>query len=84
MTQSPWPRDCDHAKVRGWIEEASDAALSVDDSQPDTFIAVAQSLGLGPRELKTWIYDLPKPEGWTAAALARWARTLGLARETPE
>jgi len=72
----PWPITWDRATVRGAIEEAGGAAMSVDDSLPDTLIAVAQALGLEPVTLQTWIYDQPKPE-WSGAALARWARVNG-------
>jgi len=73
----PWLTTWDRATVRGAIEEAGGAAMSVDDSLPDTLIAVAQGLGLVPVNLQTWIYDQPKPE-WSGAALARWARQNGL------
>jgi hypothetical protein len=76
-----WPATWDRSSVHGAIEEASGAALSVDDALADTLIARAQELRLHPIELKLWVYDLPKPDGWTADALTRWARRNGIARE---
>jgi hypothetical protein len=67
----------DRERVRGWIEEALDVSLGLNDSSADTLIAQAQELGLSPDQLRLWIYDQPKLN-WTPGALAEWARHVGL------
>lgn len=70
----------DRDKVRGWIEEAFDVALSLSDSSPDTLIAQAQAAGLEPAHLRLWIYDQPKID-WSPGALAAWAAANNLGTE---
>jgi len=66
------------AQIRGWIEEATGAGLSVGDALPDTLAAVAESLGLGPDELRLWIFEhalvTVGPADWSVRSLVRWAR----------
>jgi hypothetical protein len=69
-----WNRE----QVRAQIEEATGEALSVDDSQPDTYIATAQELGMQPCDLMLWIYESPKV--WNAASLTAWANRYGFTR----
>lgn len=67
----------DRERVRGWIEDALDVALGLNDSSADTLIAQAEELGLTPDQLRLWIYDQPKLN-WSPGALAGWARREGL------
>ena len=67
----------DRERVRGWIEEAMNIGLGLNDSSADTLIAQAEELGLTPDQLRLWIYDQPKLN-WEAGALASWARREGL------
>jgi len=72
----------DRAQIRGWIEEATGAGLSVDDPLPDTLAAVAESVRIAPGELRLWIFDhslaVAGSADWSIRSLVRWARTLEL------
>jgi len=67
----------DRERVRGWIEDALDVALGLNDSSADTLIAQSEELGLTPDQLRLWIYDQPKLN-WGPGSLASWARREGL------
>lgn len=79
----PWPSDWDRAGVLGAIEEASGVSLSVEDTLPDTLIAVAQAEGLEPVDLRLWIHDLPR-HPWTSEHLRAWAARLKSSRVDAE
>lgn len=74
----PWPTSWERQTVRGALEEASGEAMAVADTLPDSLITRAQELGLHPVDLHLWIYDQPKPNGWTLDGLAMWARLMRL------
>lgn len=76
--EPPWWREFSRRDTLAAIEEAAAQTLDVNDPLPDTLIAVSQSLGLQPVELRMWIYDDPKRPDWSMDALGRWARRYGL------
>lgn len=76
MSRWPEPAAFDRGAVRGAVEEATGIALRVDDPLPDSLIARAEELGLGPLQLTLWIHDQPKQD-WSRDALARWAERNG-------
>jgi hypothetical protein len=65
--------------VTGALEEATGAALSANDPLPDSLIANAQTLGLGPGALRLFIYDEPARDDWSINAMAHWMATYRLA-----
>lgn len=66
------------AMIHGAIEEATHGSLHVGDPLADTLIAQAQALGIPPIHLRAWIYDRSAEDGWSAAALERWAVQMDL------
>jgi hypothetical protein len=70
----------DREQVRAQIEEATGEPLSVDDSQPDSYVATAQELGMRPHDLTLWIYEHPKV--WNTQSLIQWAKHYGFASKT--
>jgi hypothetical protein len=73
----------DREQVRNWLQDASSAGVSVDDSLPDDLAATAQAFGLTPAELRLWIFECPEPHQphWTPARLVAWARAHGFCTE---
>jgi len=61
------------AMIHGAIEEATHSSLNPNDALADTLMAQAQALGIPPIHLRAWIYDRSAEDGWSAAALERWA-----------
>jgi hypothetical protein len=66
------------ATIHGAIEEATQAPLNPNDALADTLIAQAQALGIAPIHLRAWIYHRSADDGWSAEALEKWARGMGL------
>lgn len=62
------------AHVHAALEEASGGGISVEDPTADELIAAAEMLAAPYARLLGYIYDLPKPEGFSAADFARWHR----------
>ena len=74
--------DATRAMILGALEEASGSAMPANDPMPDTLIARAQALGLGPLDLRLWIYEnwaqCAQMSDWSTASMERWARDKGL------
>ena len=70
-------RDLLRAHVHGAIEEASGRAISFDDPTADELVAAAEAVGAPSATLLAYIYDSPKPDGWSAPDFARWHKEHG-------
>lgn len=80
--------------VHGAIEETVGEGMNVNRPDADTLIAQAQSLGIQPLHLRTWIYEhhpklmygLDGADDWSGPALEAWAHIHGYlqAQDAPE